>query len=203
MGGVAVKARRPNCENDPFMIGRSVRGRHHDAKPKPLKIPAKVLEEPEAKSAPLVVPQPCAFVNTLSSLHFLPHPEPLPRLEFETDTETEVGVETGTLAGDADTDCTKLTEVSQAHFSDYSNYLGISEGWEEEDASMTIVDADGLIPANSVDDIYGWEAELDRKMECRVNTDSMCPCRYEYQNGGRRSLFHRVFSVPGRRFSAF
>ncbi|KAI1139768.1 hypothetical protein F5Y05DRAFT_424641 [Hypoxylon sp. FL0543] len=204
-GGVAVKARKPYCENGPLMIGRSVRGRQRNAKPKSLKIPAKVLEESDAKSAPSAVPQPCPFMNTFSSLRFLPPSEPLPRLEFETDTETEVGVETGTLTGDADTDHIKSTAVSQTHLSDFSNYLCKSRGDEEDDASVTVVGADAFIPTNSVDDAYGWEAELDRKMECRVSTDSACPCRYDYQKpgDGRRSLLHRVFAVPGRRFSAF
>ncbi|KAI0121441.1 hypothetical protein F4776DRAFT_216846 [Hypoxylon sp. NC0597] len=205
MGGVAVKARSPHCENGPFMTGRSVRGRHRNAKPKPLKIPAKVVEEPETKNNPLVAPQPCGFINTISPLHFLPLSEPLPRLEFETDTETEVGIETGTLTGDADTDCTRLSAVSQPHLSDFSNYLGISQREEDDDASVTVVDSDAFMRGNSDDDVYGWEAELDRKMKCRVSTDSTCPCHYEYQrtDGGRRSLLHRVFSVPGRRVSGF
>ncbi|OTA88081.1 hypothetical protein M434DRAFT_126777 [Hypoxylon sp. CO27-5] len=143
-------------------------------------------------------------VATTSPLHFLPLSEPLPRLDFETDTETEVGVETATLTGDTDTDRTGLTAVSQPHLSDFSNYLGISQR-EEDDASVTVVDSDTFMRANSDDDLYGWEAELDRKMKCRISTDSTCPCQYEYQrtDGGRRSLLHRVFSAPGRRASGF
>ncbi|OTA65154.1 hypothetical protein K449DRAFT_262192 [Hypoxylon sp. EC38] len=204
MGGVAVKTRSQQCDNGPFMIGRSARGRHRNAKPKPLKIPAKVVEESETKSNPLVAPQPCDFIDTTSSLHFLPPSEPLPRLDFETDTETEVGVETSTLTGDTDTDRTGLTAISQPHLSDFSNYLGISQR-EEDDASVTVVDSDAFMRANSDEDLYGWEAELDRKMKCRISTDSTCPCQYEYQrtDGGRRSLLHRVFSAPGRRASGF
>ncbi|KAI1412452.1 hypothetical protein F5Y13DRAFT_47477 [Hypoxylon sp. FL1857] len=204
MGGVAVKARNSCCENGPFMIGRSVRGRRRNAKPKPLKIPAKVVEEPEAKSTPLLVPQPCGFINTMSPL-FLPLSQPLPRLEFETDTETEVGVETGTLTGDADTDRTRLTAVSDGHLSDFSNYLGISHREEDDDGSVTVVDSDTFMRNNSDDDVYGWEAELDRKMQCRVSTDSTYPCHLEYQkaDGCKRSLLHRVFSTPGRRLSGF
>ncbi|KAI1104449.1 hypothetical protein F4804DRAFT_352104 [Jackrogersella minutella] len=204
MDGVAVKARGA-YETGSSISRRGVGGSRRSTKPKPLKIPAKVAEESEAKGAPLYSPQSCSLITPTSPLHFLPLPEPLPRLEFETDTETDLGAETGTLAGDADTDHTKMTSVSQARLSDFSDYLGASRGPEEDDASVTVVDSDTFMRTKSAEDAYGWEAELDRKIQYKVDTKSMCPCHYEYQQpgGGRRGLLHRVFSVSGRRNSGF
>ncbi|KAI2620133.1 hypothetical protein GGS26DRAFT_571343 [Hypomontagnella submonticulosa] len=198
VGGVAVKARSAYQASGSWMMGRSVRSRHRSTKPKPLKIPARVAEEPEAKNAPVAAP-PCGFLAP--PLHLLPLPETFRPLDFETDTETEAGAEVGTLVGDAEPDYVKLT-VSQTHLSDYSNYLGVSNGEETDDASVTVVDPDGFARTNSVDDTYGWEAELDRKMSCRVSTDSVCPYHHlRSVDGSKRGLLHRVFSVSGRRMN--
>lgn len=204
MGGVAVKARGAYQDHGPCLIRRNSRGRHRNTMTKPLKIPAKVLEEPEMKGISLV-PSQQFHLNPISPLHILPLPEPLQPLDFETDTDTEVGVETGTLTSDADTDQFNMTSISQTHPSDFSNYLGILQGEDDDDnASVTVVDSDGFTRANS-DDAYGWEAELDRKINYKIGgADSMCPCRYQYQkaDGGKRGLLQRVFSTSGRRVNS-
>ncbi|KAI1388420.1 uncharacterized protein F4822DRAFT_429046 [Hypoxylon trugodes] len=204
MGGVAVKARSACSNNGPLTIGCNGRGRHRSVKPsKPLKIPAKVVEEPEARGVPLVSPQPCGFM--IPPLHLLSHPEPVENLEYETDTGTDAGTETGTLFSEADTDRMSVSTVGHTRYSDYSNYLCNSHDEERDDASMTVVDSEAFTRANSVDDAYGWEAELDRKMSCRVSMDSMCPRPYHQGrkiDGSRRSLLHRVFSVSGRRINS-
>ncbi|KAI1381409.1 hypothetical protein F4677DRAFT_440625 [Hypoxylon crocopeplum] len=201
MGGVAVKARGAYYDNGLCTTRRSVR-RHRYTIPKPLKIPAKVLEEPDAKGIPSISSQQCGLNSPISPLQFIPLPEPLQPLEFETDTETEVGAETGTLVGDGESDQAKVACDSRSHLSDFSNYLDLSHREEDDDASVTVVDPDAFTRTSSVDDVYGWEAELDRKMDCRVSsTDAMCSCHYQYHkaDGGKRGLLHRVFSVPARR----
>ncbi|KAI1780594.1 hypothetical protein F4818DRAFT_11469 [Hypoxylon cercidicola] len=204
MGGVAAKARCAYHDGS-WATRRSTRGRHRNTVPKPLKIPAKVIEEPEAKSAPLVSSQQCQ-PSPVSSLQLLPLPEPLQPLEFETDTETEteVGVETGTLVSDVDMEHDKLT-VTETHLSDFSNYLGISRRGDDDNASVTIVDSDAYTRASSVEDVYGWDAELDRQAKCGFSrTDSMCSCHYPCGkvDSGKRGLLQRVFSVPARRVNS-
>ncbi|KAI1499444.1 hypothetical protein F5X99DRAFT_284693 [Biscogniauxia marginata] len=204
MGGVAAKAL---CANDggPWVARRGVRGRHRNTIPKPLKIPANVPEEPEAKSAPLVSSRRCDVAST-SSLRFLPLPDPLRPLEVDTDTETEVGTEIGTYVDEIDMDRAKLTPISQTSLSDFSNFLGISrldDDDDDDDTSVTVVDPDVFARTNSADDLYGWEAELDRKISCEVTTaNPLCECHhcpYRRADGGKRSLLHRVFSTSGRR----
>ncbi|KAL7624463.1 hypothetical protein AAE478_006028 [Parahypoxylon ruwenzoriense] len=205
MGGVAVKAQGACQDNGPCITRRGVRGRHRNTVPKPLKIPDEVPEESEAKSAPLISSRQSSF-STLTPLNLLPLPEPLPHLDFETDTDTEGCGETGTLFDDADTDQVKVMTSSQTNLSDFSNYLGISQGEDDDDGSVTVVDSDTFTRTNSVDDLYGWEAELDRKMQCRVtNTDSMCTChcRYQKTDSGKRNILYRVFSSARRVNSGF
>ncbi|KAI0131170.1 hypothetical protein F4814DRAFT_158533 [Daldinia grandis] len=200
-GGVAVKARSAYQNDGSCTVGRNVRCRQRSTKPKPLKIPARVVEEPEAKGGPVMMPQPCGFVRR--PLHLLRSPESFNSFNYETDTETEVSAETGTIVSDAETDRTEVT-IGQTSLSDFSNCLGISQG--EDGSALTVVDSDAYTRASTVDDTYGWEAELERKMKCRVSTDSVCPYRHhnQYRNsdGGMRNLFQRVFSVSGRRVNS-
>ncbi|KAI6086565.1 hypothetical protein F4821DRAFT_125990 [Hypoxylon rubiginosum] len=201
MGGVAAKARCAHHENG-WTTRRSERGRYRNTIPKPLKIPAQVPEEPEAKSAPLVSSQEC-HLDPISPLQLLPLPEPLQPLEFETDTETETdSAETGTLVSDADTEQVTLT-VTETHLSDFSNYLGISQQKvDDDDSSVTVVDSDAFTRASSVEDLYGWDAELDRQVKCGISKiNSMCSCRFPCSktDGGKRGLLQRVFSTPVRR----
>ncbi|KAI2617394.1 hypothetical protein GGR54DRAFT_607589 [Hypoxylon sp. NC1633] len=202
MGGVAVKAR--GAYDNGFCASRhGGHGRHHSNLPKSLKIPAKVLEEPEAKPVCLVTSESCGFAAP-RPLQLHTPPEPFQPLEFETDTETEVGAETGTLVGEGDGDQLKMMAIGNTHVSDFSNYLGITQQ-EDDDASVTVVDSETFTRTSSVDDAYGWDAELDRKMKCRVSsTDSGCPFPYSRRgaDGGKRSLLHRVFSTQGRRVNS-
>ncbi|KAI1759498.1 hypothetical protein GGR53DRAFT_527256 [Hypoxylon sp. FL1150] len=191
MGGVAAKARCAHYDNG-WTTRRSSRGRYRNTVPKPLKIPDQVLEEPEAKSAPLVSSQKCHF-NPLS---------PLQPLEFETDTETETdaSTETGTLVGDADTEQASLN-VTESHFSDFSNYLGKSHKVDDDDSLVTVVDSDAFRRASSVEDLYGWDAELDRQIKCGFGKTNSMYCRFPCgkADDGKRSLLQRVFSTPVRR----
>ncbi|XDG02877.1 hypothetical protein ABKA04_002492 [Annulohypoxylon sp. FPYF3050] len=198
-GGVAVKAGHAH-ETGSFTIGHGDRGRRRNTKPKSLKIPAKVAEEPEARGLPFLSPPPCSFLTPISPLHLLPLPESPPHYETETDTETVVGTETGTLVSDGERSAT----TSRTCLSDFSNFLGICQG-NEADSSVTVVDPEAFMRTDSVEDAYGWEAELDRKMKYRVSSETMCPCRCEYRKPdvGKRGLLQRVWSASGRRMNGF
>jgi len=82
---------------------------------------------------------------------------------------------------------------------DFSNHLGIIEAADDGDASVTVVDSDAFSHVADDDDMYGWEAELDRKATNGppAATGSLCYChkfQYRRADGGRRNLIHRVFS---------
>lgn len=81
-------------------------------------------------------------------------------------------------------------------------------------SSSRRLDADGDVAAmsepfaeydqhGSLNDVYGWDAELDRQMEAGprppIHADAPCSCDLDYtyrrKVGGKRSLLHRVFSL--------
>ncbi|KAI0181853.1 hypothetical protein GGR52DRAFT_58236 [Hypoxylon sp. FL1284] len=179
------------------------RGRHRNTALKPLKIPAKVPEEAEAKSASFV-PSQQYCLSPISASQRPSLSEPISPSGFATDTETDVNVETRTLVSDAGIDQAELT-VTETHLSDFSNYLGISQGGDDDDASVTVVDSDAFPRASFVEDAYGWDAELGRQAKCGFGrTSSACSCQYQCGkvDGGKRGLLQRVFSAPARRASA-
>lgn len=81
-------------------------------------------------------------------------------------------------------------------------------------SSSRRLDADGDVAAmsepiaehdqhGSLNDVYGWDAELDRRIEAgprpAIHADAPCGCDLDYtyrrKAGGKRSLLHRVFSL--------
>lgn len=92
----------------------------------------------------------------------------------------------------------------QPRFTDFSDYLATSAEVDDgDDGSITVVDPDAFSYTYAEDDMYGWEAELSRKMGMGLaNRGGACvrSCR-KYQNrrpdGGKRSLLHRLFSSAG------
>ncbi len=87
-------------------------------------------------------------------------------------------------------------------FTDFSNHLGImiEPDGDTDIASVTVVDTDTVVDTTDKGDMYGWEAELDRKISnglFSTTSGSVCCCeQYQYRraNGAKRSLLHRVFS---------
>ncbi|CAJ2510697.1 Uu.00g063220.m01.CDS01 [Anthostomella pinea] len=203
MGGVAAKALSAYDGDGPW-IRRRVRIRHRHTMPKPLKIPAQVPEELEAKSAPLISSRCCDVTTSPSPLLFLPLIEPLGPLEIDTDSETEVGIEVGTVVDDMEVDNIKLASVSHSCLTDFSNYLSMTRLDDDNDGtSVSVVDSDAFTRTGSADDLYGWEAELNRQIDCGMdNAGTTCDCHhYQYQSSDftKRGILHRVFSPSGRR----
>jgi hypothetical protein len=193
MGGVAAKADGMNLYGRTPLVRRNPRMRHRNTMPKPLKIPANVPEEPESKSksAPMVTSQQFNF-SPSSPAPLLPLLRPLKPLNLDTDTETEVSF---TLA-----DMKKVepkVEDTTPCFTDFSNLLGISL-MDEEIVPVTVVDSGSYTASDSVGDMYGWEAELDRKVSYGISSTGVCDCDefgYRRANGSKRNLLHRVFSM--------
>ncbi|ETS79115.1 hypothetical protein PFICI_08968 [Pestalotiopsis fici W106-1] len=129
-------------------------------------------------------------------------------LELDTDTETEVGI----LLEDPDRDEVKVAEIpsSFASFTDLSSFLDASVD-DEVDFGTTPVSVVGpgargsYDTLQSPDDLYGWEAELERKVTCGIANTDICRCdAYQYDrpnSSSKRGLLHRVFT-SGRRPSS-
>ena len=99
---------------------------------------------------------------------------------------------------------------------DVSNLLGICEGNDEADDRPATALSPGQLRPGPSEDMYGWEAELERKMsadEQRKDTLAFhsLATSVRRSNQGARKLIHRVFSTgpssaagefnPGRRAS--
>lgn len=185
---------------------------------KPLTIPTRVPEEADTKAEGTAPPPRPSYgvgatapgMPVLPPLDFgggTPIADAAQSLEVDTDAESdaESATEVATAASICETDGDESTircAVSPAlRPSDFSNFLGIMMGVDGSDgSSVTIVDSDAFSHAAHEDDLYGWEAELDRKSGATISVHGtdICYCdRFQYRraNGGRRSLLHRVFSL--------
>lgn len=210
MDGVAAKAECTRKNDQIEMVRRSPRMRRGNSFPKPLMVPSRVPEEMEAKSAPAVTERVCDVLSPSTSPSF-PFPASNQPFEFDTDSETAVATET-TTSETATTNDPELDPESddvenpsiQQNCTDFSNFLGISLKTEPEmDVAppVSAVDSDSFTRVNSVDDSYGWEAELDRKIKCEVaSAQALCPYQCTRRTlGGKHSLLHRVFSMHSNR----
>lgn len=197
---MAAKAESIHYHSRQVGVRRGLR-RHRNTMPKPLRIPAKVPEESESKSAPLVSSRQFSFPSPVRS--------PLPVTLFSRatattiDIDTDTDTETGTFLDGADAEEPKLVETSPQYLTDFSNYLGISflKDADDDDASVTVVDSEGYSRTNSAEDLYGWEAELERQMDCSMTTSGVVvcncdgPCGYRREESSKRGLLHRVLSM--------
>lgn len=199
LGGVAAKA--AGAHHTRPLVRKSVRTRHRNTVPKPLKIPDKVPEEGDSKSAPPLTHRRIDFTISTSpmQLPFIPTQEPLRPLamDLDTDTETEVCM----TPDDADRDEIKTVETPPS-LTDFSSFLDVSIIDEEYDTSSVTVFGSETSRTENMEDLYGWEAELNRKVKCGLTNSNICHCdEFEYRNtvnGNKRGLLHRVFS-SGRR----
>lgn len=96
--------------------------------------------------------------------------------------------------------CTRTS--SPLHFTDYSNHLDMDimvDGVDGDDGSMTVVDidSDAFSHAATEDDMYGWEAELERKGSNSTSGSESCRFR-EKNERSKREIFQRVFSLGSR-----
>jgi len=84
-------------------------------------------------------------------------------------------------------------------FTDFSHYLpNPSASCESMTTSATTVDSQGSSPPPmeaAQDDVYGWEAELDRR-ECQdADACDTIALTYRRANGTRSKLLQRVFTA--------
>ena len=138
--------------------------------------------------------------NIISPIHIgAPNVEcPPSTFSVDIDCETDAGTD-----GDQSTIRAETSSIaSPGHLTDFSNHLGIHIGGEDgDDASITVVDSDAFSHMSPESDLYGWDAELDRKSQLEYPA-SESPDYNQYEdlhfrgaNGGKKSLLHRVLSI--------
>ena len=189
------------------MVRRSVRMRRRDTDPKPVRVPTEVPEHKVAKSLPTVSTRPCDGLSSSSPSPTFPNSQSVHTFEVDTDTETEVGVETSVTtrpaAANEELDGARTPTKKRQSCTDFSRYLGgaFGPGPADDDVSVTVVDSDSFSRVTSVEDAYGWEAELDKKLKCGgVASPPHCPYQYTRRAlAGRHNLLHRVFSMHSSR----
>lgn len=210
MDGVAAKAECTRKNDQIGMVHRSPRMRRGNSFPKPLMIPSKVPEEIEAKSAP--VPEQTYDIASRSPSRSPSFPFPVSNQPFELDTDSETAVATEASTSetattnepdpDPESDDAESPSIQQ-DCTDFSNYLGISLKAETETdiAPVSVVDSDSVTRVSSVEDAYGWEAELDRKIKCEVaSAQALCPYQCARRTiASKHSLLHRVFTMHSSR----
>ncbi|SPO05783.1 uncharacterized protein DNG_08470 [Cephalotrichum gorgonifer] len=173
----------------PFMVRKDIRIRRHP------KAPARRLEACDIK----------ADGPSSSSVNVTPLPEPVaerpPKISLDTDdtvTMTDVGteVEIGTNSTDRTLIPAPTSSPCCAALNDVSNLLGIYTNDDDDRPA-----APEPLPHISCDeDMYGWDAELDRRMSATENRRSApglhtLATSVRRGNEGARKLIHRVFSV--------
>lgn len=186
----------------PWQVRRDIRARARSHLPKPLTISGQEgCEGPETRSAPLMRVVDSTFnSNIVSPIHIgAPTIESVTStLNMDIDSDTEVGIDC-----DQSTIAAETSSISSpGHLTDFSNHLGIHMRSEDsDDASITVVDSDAFSHMSPDSDLYGWDAELDRKSQLEYpaceNTayKNYEDLHYRRANSGKKSLLHRVLSI--------
>ncbi|KAK3315201.1 hypothetical protein B0H66DRAFT_536082 [Apodospora peruviana] len=209
-GGMAAKGYAPYpCRGRGAVYRRLSHPRVRRTSLRPLKIPIHILEEAGKRSSGANALRS----NNSSVLPLIERPVPraLPPADppaspmtmdeaFETDSEK--GGEGLALASDT-ADITPVSELSSPRLSmtDFSNHLNMAFGdtmgqcsYGTPDSLEPMIYSHDTIVTAPGEDRYGWEAELDRKLEVS------CPATIQFRRvgGAKRSLLHRVFSLGPR-----
>ncbi|GKT49428.1 uncharacterized protein ColSpa_09609 [Colletotrichum spaethianum] len=197
-GGMAAKELNPYRNSRPWLVRRPIRVRSRT--PVPLKITTQIADD--AKLAPMpavrIIGAPSPAMATPAV------PEAVPETESETP-DAEVGAEPAAAAAAAvDLKPSELplpaSPPIDCQFTDFSNLLGISVQPPPEEESVVVANSEtgSYCHAAPDEDIYGWDAELERQSQHSSPTLA-CPYDQDYQyrrtSMTKRSLLHRVFSM--------
>lgn len=221
-GGGDTAAKGPRPQHDyrvnprQWLVRRHARVRVRNSLLRPLTIPKGAGSvEPAAKSAPvsnMYPTNPCdgPAVPAMASGAGVVDLGPADA-EFEADcgssaTEVATRASISDMAEDASTIRGPPSPVlvsPELHFTDFSNHLGIhlEPDFDDDGSVVTVVDSEVPSHLTPGDDLYGWEAELDRKTSEKAppaHGESCCCAdirHYRRAGGCRRSLLHRVFHL--------
>ncbi|KAK3946274.1 hypothetical protein QBC46DRAFT_402638 [Diplogelasinospora grovesii] len=192
---------------------RLARPRVRTATLRPLRIPAKVLEESVVRTPTSVT----SNSTTSSNVPMLHHQTPQRYSTTDSDSEGQTDSGRGeqmNLTGENTVGIIEAMPPSELassglYLSDLSNHLNIAFGDREQragccdgvdDPSVACVGGPEIY-AHAVgldQDLYGWEAELDKKLQMSdagVCEDYISRFQYRRAGGARRSLLHRVFNL--------
>ncbi|KAH8677766.1 hypothetical protein BX600DRAFT_431092 [Xylariales sp. PMI_506] len=202
VGGVAAKVDGMHYYGRAPIARKNTRSRYRSSVPRAAKMSTRIYETSESFDTPLASPQ-LDFLSPESALQQpigraprIPTPEPLKPLTLGAEPSGQTRIPTGRRMQAAE----RAQLEPSPSFTDLSNLLGISPTSKVyEGRSMSVMASTNYSRMNTVDDIYGWEAELDRKSQYgSANGHDAYDCdQYEYRraDGNKRSLFHRVFGV--------
>lgn len=173
----------------PFLVRRNVRLRRH------ARAPARRLGQYDAKngssSFSVVDIEPSPDILTGA------HPrDPIGGGEASTVTDADTEVEVATMVTDQ-TLVPLSNQSSRCTLGDVSNLLGTCEAGDYQ--PVTALNPGGL-HIGPCEDVYGWEAELGRKMSAREQKTDMpgfhtLASSVRRRNEGAKKFIHRVFSA--------
>jgi hypothetical protein len=203
-GGMAAKGRtQPDLSHGRRTTPRKLRAKSRNNVPLPIEILNDIPNDNDIKSAPLPLTRTIPFpspVDLAAKMSSLPNVA-TKVLEVDIDSETEIGTACEYTTG-YQKDTTAVSPRLAISLCDVSNLLGITLGNSQANADVTVVNPELCCHATADEDIYGWEAELEKKLH--VNNTSqesvdtyVCDRPYKYQrsSGGKRGLLQRVFSI--------
>lgn len=212
--GMAAKGTSAHyLNNRPWMVRRSIRVRGKTGTPRPLKLPLNGASDSGSRSAPIMASAERLVGSSGSATTIRASTAPSsPTMTDETqdsevDTVMAADMEAETDGGATCTDATETDDSSPSSSStpmpyplnDVSNLLDMSSGEAEggvETVAIVDPDREPYYIASATSDVYGWEAELDRKlsMEARRAADvDDSQSRRSLWTG--RNLLQRVLSI--------
>lgn len=188
-GGMAAKELNPYRNSRPWLVRRPIRVRSRT--PVPFKITTEIANDAKLTEMPAFgsvgVPSPASANHAV--------PEAL---------SDKIKGDAAPAAAALDVKPSELplpmSPSIDCKFTDFSNLLGIrvQPPPEEEPVVVATTGAGSYCRAASDEDIYGWDAELER--QSRLTSPVLaCPYDQDYQyrrtSITKRSLLHRVFSM--------
>ncbi|WQF81465.1 hypothetical protein CDEST_06479 [Colletotrichum destructivum] len=194
-GGMTAKELNPYRNSRPWLVRRPIRVRSRT--PAPLKITTEIADDAKLESMPpvqnVVVPSPAMATPAI--------PAAIPEADVEKPDAEAMAVPAAAAADVKSSEMPLPTSPPiDCQFTDFSNLLGISVQPPSEEEAVPIVQSENSSYCHAApdEDIYGWDAELERQSQHSSPTLS-CPYDHDYQyrrtSMTKRSLLHRVFSM--------
>ena len=206
-GGMTAKGYGPYARGKPSGARRRSRIRARSAAVKPLEIPSRVQEkeqqhQPEIRSAPLPMSPLLTLGETLLMKGPASNNSPAMTLSPVADAASEAGSGATLRTSGEELLTTDPKDIPSPAlpapcltFTDFSNFAG-----ETVDANppgfgeLTVYDPESFGDAFPEQDMYGWDAELERKLQGGYQIET---CNVRPPLGLKRGFIQRVFSFGG------
>lgn len=207
-GGMAAKGYGPYTRGRQSGARRRSRARARSMVVRPLEIPSR-LEEKQEKQQPeiLSAPLPTSPMLSLGETLLLQRVDSCETVEtVQAPTVTDAGSETDSgatlrtsvelLIADAKETLSPGIPSPCLTFTDFSNFTGeaTSETKPTDFGTLTVYDPDAFGDTLAEKDVYGWDAELERKLQGGYQ---IATCTLRPPGGFKRGFIQRVFSFGG------